>query len=138
MSFLALLPIIGNVLDKVIPDPKTATETKLKMLEMAQKGELAELNAVVELNKAQIETNTAEAQSSDAYTKRWRPTIGYVLGAALAFHYILNPLLLWVAALLGTSIIVPDIKLDDHLWELIMGMLGLAGWRTLDKVKGKA
>lgn len=130
------LPLITQVIDRVMPDPQTAADAKLRALEMAQKGELAQLEAIVELSKAQAETNTAEASGGDSYARRWRPTIGYVIGAALAFHYILNPLLMWAAALTGSAITPPAISLDDHLWELIMGMLGLAGWRTLDKVKG--
>jgi hypothetical protein len=38
----------------------------------------------------------------------------------------------------NTGVEPPNIALDEHLWELILGMLGMAGWRTLDKVKGKA
>jgi hypothetical protein len=131
-----LIPAVTSIIDKLIPDPAQATEAKLKALDMAQKGELAELDAAVKLAAGQLEVNKAEASSGDAFTSRWRPVIGYVIGAALAFHYILNPLILWIAAFAGAEIKVPSITLDDHLWELVMGMLGLAGWRTLDKIKG--
>lgn len=33
-----LIPVLGSLLDKVIPDPKLAAETKLKALELAQNG----------------------------------------------------------------------------------------------------
>lgn len=99
--------------------------------------EKAQLAAAVTLVQGQLSVNQAEASSGDPYTSRWRPTIGYVLGAALAFQYVINPLMLWAAAYFGSSITPPQIGMDEHLWELITGMLGLAGWRTLDKIKTK-
>lgn len=132
------IPLITSVLDKVIPDPQAAADAKLRALEMAQRGELAQLDAEVKLASGQMEVNKAEAGSGDAYTSRWRPTIGYIIGGALAFQYLINPLLLWASAFFAADIKPPQIQLDDHLWELMLGMLGLAGWRTLDKVKGAA
>lgn len=133
----ALIPAVASIIDKLIPDPHAAAEAKLKALEMAQKGELAELDAAVQLAAGQLEVNKAEASSGDAFTSRWRPTIGYVLGAALAFQYLLNPLLMWANAVFGWAVSTPNIVIDDHMWELVLGMLGLAGWRTLDKIKAK-
>ena len=132
----SLIPIISSVLERVLPDPGAAAEAKIRLLELAQQGELAKLTADTDLAKGQIEINKAEAGGT-GYKANWRPTIGYVCAAALAYTYILNPLLLWAAAVSGSGITPPDIAIDEHLWELMMGMLGLAGWRTLDKVKGK-
>ena len=132
----SLIPIISSVLERVLPDPGAAAEAKIRLLELAQQGELAKLTADTDLAKGQIEINKAEADGT-GYKANWRPTIGYVCAAALAYTYILNPLLLWAAAVSGSGITPPDIAIDEHLWELMMGMLGLAGWRTLDKVKGK-
>jgi hypothetical protein len=54
----ALLDIGGKILDKVFPDPAQAEQAKLKLLEMQQNGELA-----------QIAADTAEQQE---ITKRWQ------------------------------------------------------------------
>lgn len=132
----SLIPIISSVLERVLPDPGAAAEAKIRLLELAQQGELAKLTADTDLAKGQIEINKAEADGT-GYKANWRPTIGYVCAAALAYTYILNPLLLWAAAVSGSGITPPDIVIDEHLWELMMGMLGLAGWRAMDKVKGK-
>lgn len=132
-----LIPAVTAILDKVIPDPQAAADAKLKALQLAQTGELAELTAVKELALAQLEVNKAEAASSSPYVSGWRPTIGYVLAAALCFQYIINPLILWGAAIAGSSITPPDIQIDEHMWELIFGVLGLAGWRSFDKRNGK-
>lgn len=133
-----LIPAITTVLDKVLPDPQAAADAKIKLMTLAQNGELAELDAVKQMALAQLDVNKVEAASSDPYTSRWRPTIGYVLAAALTFQYLLNPLITWGAAIWAPGITPPAIGLDDHLWELMFGVLGLAGWRSLDKIKGKA
>jgi hypothetical protein len=59
-----LIPLIGTLLDKVFPDPKAADEAKLKLMEMAQNGELAQLNADLQLATGQIEVNKTEAAST--------------------------------------------------------------------------
>jgi hypothetical protein len=133
----ALIPVIGSILDKIIPDAAEAATAKIKLIELAQKQDTDILNAVNEITKATAATNTAEASSGDTYTSRWRPTIGYVLGATLAYSYIFGPILQGIAAIWFPEAKVPDLHLDENLWELMIGMLGLAGWRTLDKIKGK-
>lgn len=133
-----VIPAVTTILDKVLPDAQAAADAKFKLLELAQNGQLAEMNAVKELALAQLDVNKAEAASSDPYTSRWRPTIGYILALALGFQYLINPLITWGAAIWAPGVTPPDIGLDDNLWELMFGVLGLAGWRTLDKIKGKA
>lgn len=137
MSFLAFIPLLGQVLDKVLPDPQAATEAKLKLAELAQQGQLAELNATTSLALAQLEVNKAEAASNDWFRAGWRPCIGYVLAFALAYQYTLSPILIWGCAIWAPDVTPPNINVDDHLWELMFGMLGLAGWRTMDKRAGK-
>ena len=130
----ALIPIISSVLDKIFPDPKTAAEAKVKVMEMAQRGELAALDADVKLAMGQMDTNKAEADSGNVYASSWRPTIGYICAAGLAYNFIIHPLLLWGVAV-GHVQIVPPPLVSDNLMELVMGMLGLAGLRTFEKVR---
>lgn len=126
----ALLALIPTLLDKIFPDAGQAAAAKQKLLEMQLSGEL---QAMV----GQLEINKAEAASGSAYAAGWRPTIGYVCAAALGFTYLVNPLLIWLSAFLpDAGIVPPQIGVDEHLWELMAGMLGLAGWRSLDKIKG--
>lgn len=134
----ALIPVIGTVIDKIFPNANEAAAAKLRLFELEQQGKLKELDAAVQMSIAQLDVNKAEAASSDPYTSRWRPTVGYVIAFALGFQYIINPLILWGAKIWAPELTPPEIGLDEHLWELVSGMLGLAGWRTLDKVKGKA
>lgn len=133
MSILALIPVLSQVLDKVFPDKEAADAAKLKLLEMQQTGELAGLSAAVELAKAQAEVNKTEAGSDGVYKGGWRPAIGYVCAIALAYNYVLYPLLVFILAYTMPEVKVPASVIDDNLWELIMGMLGLGAMRSWEK-----
>ena len=121
----ALLPLVGNVIDKVIPDRAAADKAKLEMqarlMEMAQRGDLA-----------QIELNKVEAASDGIFKGGWRPFVGWVCGAALAYQFLVRPILPWVVNVAGFSV-PPMPGLDEMLWELVFAMLGMGGWRSLDK-----
>lgn len=135
MSIAAFIPIIGSILDKVMPDKQASEEAKLKLADLAQKGSLAELDAMVALTKAQTDTNIAEANSGDKFRGGWRPAIGYVCAASLAYNYIGYPALLWASAIWWPGQSIPPSPVDDHMWELIMGMLGLGFARSWEKRK---
>lgn len=130
-----LIPIIGNLLDKIFPNAKDAADAKLKVMEMAQAGELAALDADLKMAQGQMEINKAEAASGSLYASSWRPTIGYICAAGLAYNFLGYPMLTWVAAVWVPKMVVPPL-LDNNLFELVLGMLGLAGFRTYEKVKG--
>lgn len=133
----ALIPLLGTVLDKVLPDQQAAADAKLKILELAQKGELATLDADVRLATGQMEINKAEA-TTDLFRGGWRPATGWTCVAGLAYNFVIQPLMPWVVRSLGGE--VPDMpKIDnDTLMVLLTGMLGLGGMRTFERVKGKA
>lgn len=131
-----LIPLVGDLLGRILPDPKAADEAKLKLLEMAQRGELAQLDADMKLALGQIEINKAEAQSSDFWRGGWRPAVGWTCCAGLLYTFILRPLLPWFAAVSGVE--VPPLPALDMgpLLTLLGGMLGLGGMRTFERVKG--
>lgn len=136
LAIPAIIEIGGRLIERLFPDPKAADAAKLELLKMQQNGELAQLASDTELAKGQLAVNAAEAASGNAFASSWRPMVGYVCAAALAFTYLINPLFMWAAAVFGSGILAPTIGIDDHLWELLFGMLGMAGWRSLDKIKG--
>jgi hypothetical protein len=81
--------------------------------------------------------NTEEAKSTNLFVSGWRPSIGWVCSFALAYQYIVRPLLTW--GLMATGHAIPPMPgLDDNLWQLLLGMLGLGGLRTVEKLKGAA
>ena len=135
----ALIPLIGTILDKIIPDPAAAAEAKLKALDMAQKGELAQLDADMKLALGQLEVNKAEASSGNMFASGWRPAVGWICAAGLAYEFLFAPLLPWLLlALAGKQLPpLPDLPMET-LMTLLLGMLGLGGLRTVEKVKGVA
>lgn len=113
-----------QIINKFVPDPaqKAQAETELR-------------SALQQWDAAQSATNTAEAASADPFTSRWRPFIGWVCGSALAYQYVLAPIGVWFSQMIGHPVPAPP-KLDDSLWQLMVGMLGLGGLRTYEKIKG--
>lgn len=96
--------------------------------------ELAQQMVIVQ---GQLDTNKAEASSASAFTSGWRPAIGWVCAAALFCQYIARPLLAWGGIVSGHP--MPTLPgIDDNLWQLMLGMLGLGGLRTFEKAKGVA
>lgn len=133
----ALVPVIGSIIEKIIPDPQAAAEAKLKALDMAQKGELAALDAEMRLALGQLEVNKVEA-ATDPYRGGWRPACGWVCAFGLGYNFLLRPLLPWFAALSGATVPpLPEID-TETLMVLLMGMLGMSGLRTFERIRGKA
>ena len=133
----ALIPVLGTIFDKLLHDPQQAAEAKLRAMEMAQRGELAVLDADMRLALGQLEVNKAEA-GTDMFRGGWRPATGWVCVFGLAYQFLAQPLLPWGAAVLGFA--VPPLPAIDNetLMVLLTGMLGLGGLRTFERVKGKA
>lgn len=131
-----LIPALSSIFDKVIPDPQAAADAKLRAMELAQKGELAALDADMRLALGQLEVNKAEAQT-DLFRGGWRPATGWVCVVGLAYQFILQPVLPWVVGLFGHTVPpLPAID-NDTLMVLLTGMLGLGGLRTVERIKGK-
>lgn len=133
----ALLPLLGTIFDKIIPDPQAAADAKLKVMELAQKGELAVMDAEVKLALGQMAINQEEAKT-DLFRGGWRPATGWACVAGLVYQFLVQPLLPWLAAVCGWSVPpLPAID-NDTLMVLLTGMLGLGGLRSWERVKGRA
>jgi len=130
-----LIPVLGNLLDRIFPDPKAAAEAKLEVMRMAQAGELAQLDAEVKLIAGQIEVNKVEAANQSLFVAGWRPAIGWICGAAFAFKFILGPAAVVIMAMAGHPITLPEFDFTE-MSTILMGMLGLGALRTVEKVKG--
>lgn len=137
MAWNLILPAVTAIIERIIPDPAQAADAKLRALEMAQKGELAALDAEMRLALGQIEVNKAEA-ATDTFRGGWRPACGWTCAFGLAYTFVLRPLLPWVAAVFGADVPpLPEID-TDTLMVLLTGMLGLGGLRSFERIKGKA
>ncbi len=87
------------------------------------------------LKMAQMDVNKTEAQHKSIFVAGWRPFIGWISGSALAYNYIVQPLLfVWLSAA-GISVEMPQLDIGT-LMMLMGGMLGFGAFRTFEKVKG--
>lgn len=137
IPFLDILTIGTKILDKIIPDPAAKAQAQLQLMQLNQAGEFKEIDTQLALATAQTDINKVEAASSDKFTSRWRPLIGYICGAGLAVQFLVAPLFTWASALVGHPVVFPSLDMGTLL-TLLLGMLGLGGMRTTEKLKGVA
>lgn len=120
-----ILNIGSQLIEKLIPDPAAQDAARLELLKLQQSGELAAMTAQTEINKA-------EASNPSVFVSGWRPAIGWVCALAMGYQYLARPLMVAFMPALAFP------GLDDNLWQLMMGMLGLGGLRTFEKTQGVA
>jgi len=72
-AIAAVANIGGKLIDRLFPDPAAAQAAKLKLFEMTQSGELAQLAADTDIIKAGAEIVKTEAASESLLTRSWRP-----------------------------------------------------------------
>lgn len=118
--------IVSKILDQFFPDPAQAAAAKLKMLEMMQNGDLAQLGV-----------NQAEASNPSLFVSGWRPFIGWVCGSAFAWNYLFGPLITQLLLIAGHPVTYAPLELGEMM-PVLLGMLGLGGMRTFEKLQGKA
>ena len=128
MNALGLGAIIEGV-GKIADDLITSDEERLKVT-------LQEKQIDAALVQGHLEINKAEAQHKSIFVAAWRPFIGWVGGVALAYQFIGYPLLVWACAALGAGFEPPELAEADGLYPIILGMLGLGGMRSFDKMRG--
>jgi roadblock/LC7 domain-containing protein len=126
----ALLPALGTLIDRLIPDRAAAEKAKAEM-------ELQLVTAANQAALAQVEVNKVEAGHSSVFVAGWRPSIGWVCAAGLAWAFVVAPIASWSLMVLGIKAELPAIQFD-HLFELVLAMLGIGGLRTFEKLRGVA
>ena len=126
----ALVPALGTLVDRLIPDRAAAEKAKAEM-------EAALVKASNEAALAQVEVNKIEAGHSSVFVAGWRPAIGWVCAAGLAWAFVVAPVASWALMVLGIKAELPAIQFD-HLFELVLAMLGIGGLRTFEKLRGVA
>jgi|ERR1043165_6401218 hypothetical protein len=136
-AIAALLPVLGNLMDRVFPDKAAADAAKLRVMEMAQAGELAQLDADVKLATGQLSVNQVEAGNASLFVAGWRPAVGWVCALSFGFKYIGGPLLVLIAEFLGHKVTLPVFDYAEMM-PILFGMLGLGVFRSYEKTKGVA
>ena len=124
-----LVDLIGKISDKVWPDPAKKIEAQTALLQMQQSGELAMLEKLSQSDNAQVEVNKIEAASDSSFKSGWRPALGWVCVAGFSYQLLARPFLIGFGC---TGF--PDLDMPT-LSALTFGMLGLAGYRTIERIK---
>jgi hypothetical protein len=122
----AALDIGGKVIARMWPDPADQAKAHLALLELAQRGELA-----------QLEVNKAEAGNSSLFVSGPRPFIMWVCGVAFAWNWIGLPVAKLVGAFLGHPLDILPADMSEMM-PVLLGLLGLGSLRSFEKVKGVA
>ena len=124
----ALGPIMDGVL-RFIPDKNKRAEAKEQF-----EGQM--LMAMTGLVQGQLEINKIEAKHASIFVAGWRPAIGWICGSALAWNFILQPILNWGAFMFGVDLKDMPVLDAGELTTILLGMLGLGGLRTYEKRLG--
>jgi len=113
-----------QIINKFVPDP-----------DQRAKAESALRDSLQAWDKSQSDVNAVEAANANVFVSGWRPFIGWTCGLALAYQFVVAPLVMWATLTVGIHLATPP-KLDDMLWQLVFAMLGMGGLRTFEKIKG--
>jgi len=119
----AVSDLVNTAINKIWPDKTEADKQQLAAAVMVVQG--------------QIDTNKAEAVNPSVFVSGWRPFIGWVCGAACGWNWIGLPIAKVGLTLTGHSLDLSPANLTEML-PVLMGMLGLGGLRTIEKINGVA
>jgi hypothetical protein len=117
---------IGRVIDEL----HTSKEEKLTHAELMER-----LRQKPMLAQAAI--NQVEAQHRSMFVAGWRPAVGWVCVVALAYIWMIRPLFGDLIGLAGRPLPPLDITAVDVI-ALLAPLLGIGGYRTVEKLSGKA
>lgn len=109
-----------QIVNKFIPDPNQRQEAEAALRQSLQ-----------QWDEQQANVDQAEASNPSLFVSGWRPAIGWIGAAGLAYQYVVRP----IAVGFGYGSLP---VLDSSLMELVMAMLGMAGLRTYEKIQGVA
>lgn len=134
----AIVETVGKIADDLI----TSDQERAQMALEERKLDLEAQRVAQTVDLAQTEVNKAEAGHASLFVAGWRPAIGWIGGAAMAYQFLAYPLLTWGWAvmqsrgLIPAEFAAPPVMASDQLWVILSGILGIAGMRTYEKRSG--
>jgi len=123
----ALIGPVSNLLDKFILDKDVKAKLSHEISTMAERH-------AQEVAKGQLEVNKVEAASKSMFVAGWRPAVGWVTVIGMASNYILIPMSNFALAIAGSEITIPLLQMSEMM-PVLLGMLGLGGMRTVEKIQ---
>ena len=128
----AIMPTLNWVLDRILPDKAAAEKAKAELTMMVAKGELDQM-------AGQLQANVEAAKSPHLFVAGARPAMIWLCGVILAFNYLIQPLVLWAAFFFKVEGLDTIPRLDDQaIMPIVLGLLGLGGYRSIEKIRGTA
>jgi len=124
----ALIGPVTGLLDKFIEDKDQKNALAHEIATLAEK-------QAHEAAMAQVQVNAAEAKHRSIFVAGWRPFVGWICAVALAYHFVLQPIIVFAAGAAGVFVELPEFDMDS-LMTVLLGMLGLGGLRTYEKKAG--
>lgn len=119
----AVADLVNTAINKIWPD-KTEQEKQ-------------QLAAAVMVVQGQLDINKAEAAHPSIFVSGWRPAIGWVCGGACAWNWIGLPMAKAGLAIFGYTVALSPADIGEMM-PILLGMLGLGGLRTVEKINGVA
>jgi len=132
LVFGSVMPLVKDVFNRAFPDKAEAAKAEMDF-------QLKLQESLAQLDLAQLEVNKAEASSTSIFVAGWRPFIGWTCGVGVAYNYVVMPFMIYLISLyaLNHDVKLPPLPALDigQLITLLVGMLGMSGLRTVEKVK---
>jgi len=130
MSIIAsLVGPVSGILDKFVEDKDQKAALAHEIATMSDRHAQQALLAQLEINKA-------EAASGSLFKGGWRPAVGWVCALAFAYHYLLQPLLVFLLTASGVDLPALPVFDMSTLLTVLGGLLGIGGLRSYEKTKG--
>lgn len=132
--------VVGKVIDRAWPDPTQKAQMALELEKMKQAGEFKALDDELRQMQMQVDVNKVEAESPDLFKSGWRPMVGWTCASGLAWEWIGVKVVGTVMVLAGHGALVAQLPRMDvkELLSLLVPLLGLGVYRTVEKIKGVA
>ena len=118
------LNAVGNTLDKLFTSDEERAQADAVMEKIRQQPQIL-----------QTEINKLEAQHRSIFVAGWRPFIGWVCGFAMLWKYMLSDIAIWITVTWYPSVKVPELGGTQELITILLALLGMAGYRTIEKAK---
>lgn len=130
MSFLSIFDAVTPVVEKIlayIPDPQQKLEAQMQLMSSLQAWDAQ-----------QTQINAIEAANQNVFVSGWRPFMGWVCGAAFAYKFVMQPFLVFALVACGSKFDYHTLPILDwsEMSTVLLGLLGLGGMRSLEKIKG--
>lgn len=122
MGFLAFLPILNTIIDRVFPDAEKQAEAKAQLMTIMAESDKAEW-------EAKSKVISAEASGESSAQRNWRPHLMYLFMLILLNNYIILPYM----GIFGIS--VPHLDIPTNMWTLLeIGVGGYIVGRSGEKI----